>query len=143
MNHIVSGWPMTRASVLTRKPRFRRADVLSHHNGHANPTSAPRAAIALTSAATACAVFILGALAETWLISLLRPSEGELTWIGDLVLAVTLGVVLFAERFVRTRCPVTCAPTLAAPLPPVTQSRPAPTGSRALMVQEQVRRYEG
>ncbi len=69
--------------------------MLSHYNGQANQASAPRAAIALTSAATACAVFILGALAETWLISLLRPSEGELTWIGDLVLAVTLGVVLY------------------------------------------------
>ena len=58
-------------------------------------TSAPRATIALTSAATAFAVFIVGALAETWLISLLQPSEGELTWIGDLVLAITLGIVLY------------------------------------------------
>jgi len=49
----------------------------------------------LTSAATAFAVFVVGALAETWLISLLKPSEGELTWIGDLVLAITLGVVLY------------------------------------------------
>jgi hypothetical protein len=57
--------------------------------------STTRTAIALASAATACAVFILGAVLETWLISLLRPSEGELTWISDLVLASTLGVVLY------------------------------------------------
>jgi serine phosphatase RsbU (regulator of sigma subunit) len=50
---------------------------------------------ALISAACACAVFIVGALLETWLVSLLQPSEGELTWISDLVLASTLGVVLY------------------------------------------------
>jgi hypothetical protein len=66
---------------------------------------APRAAIALTSAATACAVFVVGAVFETWLISLLQPSEGELTWISDLVLASSLGVVLYLWlnlRFTRT-----------------------------------------
>jgi hypothetical protein len=55
----------------------------------------PRPAIALTAAVTACVVFIVGVVLETWLISVLQPSEGELTWIGDLVLAATLGVVLY------------------------------------------------
>ena len=32
---------------------------------------------------------------EAWLIGVLQPSEGELTWIGDLVLATSLGVVLY------------------------------------------------
>jgi serine phosphatase RsbU (regulator of sigma subunit) len=67
--------------------------------------STPRAAIALSSAATACAVFVVGAVVETWLISLLQPSEGELTWISDLVLASSLGVVLYLWlnlRFTRT-----------------------------------------
>src|SRR4029453_4687187 len=86
---------MTPASTLTPKPRIRRTDVSNNQNGHANHRSAPRATIALTSPATAFGVFILGAGAETSLISLLQPSEGELTWIGDLVLAITLGVVLY------------------------------------------------
>jgi hypothetical protein len=90
---------MTPASTPTPKPRIRRTDVSNNQNGHTN--QAPRATIALTSAATAFAVFILGALAETWLISLLQPSEGELTWIGDLVLAITLGVVLYLWLHLR------------------------------------------
>jgi hypothetical protein len=56
---------------------------------------APRATIAITAAAAACVVFIAGAVIETWLVSLLQPSEGELTWIGDMVLASSLGVVLY------------------------------------------------
>jgi len=64
----------------------------SRNAGHLFPS---RTTIALASAAAALAVFVVGALAETWLISLLQPSEGELTWISDLVLAVTLGVVLY------------------------------------------------
>lgn len=54
-----------------------------------------RTAIALKSAATAFTVFVLGAVVENWFISLVRPSEGELTWIGDVVLASTLGIVLY------------------------------------------------
>jgi Stage II sporulation protein E (SpoIIE) len=61
----------------------------------ARPFPTRRAAIAVASAATACAVFVVGAVLESWLIALLRPSEGELTWISDLVLASTLGVVLY------------------------------------------------
>jgi hypothetical protein len=45
---------------------------------------------------TALAVFVIGAVLETWLISMLQPSEGELTWISDLVLAASLGVALVA-----------------------------------------------
>src|SRR5207342_2326683 len=44
---------------------------------------------------TAFALFVVGAVVESWLISLVRPSEGELTWISDLVLAISLGVVLY------------------------------------------------
>jgi hypothetical protein len=54
-----------------------------------------RTAIAFTSGATAFTVFVLGAAVEKWFISLVRPSAGELTWIGDLVLATSLGVVLY------------------------------------------------
>jgi Stage II sporulation protein E (SpoIIE) len=62
---------------------------------HTNHNSAPWARTALISAAGAFAVFVVGALLETWLVSLLQPSEGELTWISDLVIASTLGVVLY------------------------------------------------
>jgi sigma-B regulation protein RsbU (phosphoserine phosphatase) len=62
---------------------------------------APRAAMALMSAGTALAVFVVGAVLETWLISLLQPSEGELTWISDLVLATSLGVVLYLWLHLR------------------------------------------
>jgi Stage II sporulation protein E (SpoIIE) len=86
---------MTLANALRRKPRIRQIDVSSYQNGQPSHLSAPRATVALTSAATACAVFIVAVLAETWLIALLQPSEGELTWISDLVLAITLGVVLY------------------------------------------------
>ena len=61
----------------------------------ATVTAAPRTAIVATAAATAFAVLILGALLETWLISVLQPSEGELTWIGDVVLAGSLGVAIY------------------------------------------------
>ena len=64
-------------------------------------SSAPRATIALIAAATAFAVFVAGAVVETWLISLLQPSEGELTWIGDVVLASSLGVVLYLWLHLR------------------------------------------
>ena len=57
--------------------------------------------MALTSAGTALAVFVVGAVLETWLISLLRPSQGELTWISDLVLASSLGVVLYLWLHLR------------------------------------------
>jgi len=60
-----------------------------------------RARIAVISAVTACAVFLIGALLESWFIALLHPSEGELTWIGDLVLAITLGVVLYLWLHLR------------------------------------------
>ncbi len=62
---------------------------------------ARRAAIALISVVTACAVFVVGAAFETWLISILQPSEGELTWISDLVLASSLGVVLYLWLHLR------------------------------------------
>jgi serine phosphatase RsbU (regulator of sigma subunit) len=60
-------------------------------------TGLPRShtAIVATAAATALTVFVLGALLETWLISLLQPSEGELTWISDLFLAGCLGVAIY------------------------------------------------
>ena len=54
-----------------------------------------RSAIVATAAATALSVFVLGALLETRLISLLQPSEGELTWISDLFLAGCLGVAIY------------------------------------------------
>jgi hypothetical protein len=54
-----------------------------------------RTAIVATAAALALAIFVFGALLETWLISLLQPSEGELTWISDLVLAGCLGVAIY------------------------------------------------
>ena len=57
--------------------------------------------MALMSAGTALAVFVVGAVLETWLISLLQPSEGELTWISDLVLATSLGVVLYLWLHLR------------------------------------------
>jgi stage II sporulation SpoE-like protein len=81
---------MTLASMLTRNARIGRGNLTGP-----NHLSPPRTTIALASAAAALAVFVVGALAETWLVSLLQPSEGELTWIGDLVLAITLGVVLY------------------------------------------------
>jgi hypothetical protein len=61
----------------------------------------PRAAIALTAGATACAAFVVGVILETWLISLLQPSEGELTWISDLVLAGSFGIVLYLWLHLR------------------------------------------
>jgi hypothetical protein len=60
-----------------------------------------------TAAATALTVFVLGALLETWLISVLQPSEGELTWISDLFLAGCLGVAIYLWldlRFTRAAC---------------------------------------
>jgi hypothetical protein len=86
---------MTLANTLKRNWPMGRINVSANANRNASHLSSPRTTVALASAAAALAVFVLGALAETWLISLLQPSEGELTWIGDLVLAVTLGVVLY------------------------------------------------
>jgi serine phosphatase RsbU (regulator of sigma subunit) len=57
--------------------------------------AASRTAIVATAAGAALAAFVLGALIETWLISLLQPSEGELTWISDLILAGCLGVAIY------------------------------------------------
>jgi Stage II sporulation protein E (SpoIIE) len=85
---------MTLASTLRRDPRIGRI-VSANPSRTASHLSPPRTTIAVASAAAALAVFVLGALAETWLISLLQPSEGELTWIGDLILAMTLGIVLY------------------------------------------------
>ena len=65
----------------------------------AHPT--PRAAVGVASAVAACAAFVLGGLAERWLISLLQLSEGELTWIGDLILAIFLGVALYLWLHLR------------------------------------------
>jgi hypothetical protein len=74
--------------MLSTGVRDRRVEI-------ATALAAPRTAIIATAAVTALAVFMLGALLETWLISLLQPSEGELTWIGDLVLAGCLGVAIY------------------------------------------------
>ena len=84
------GWPMNPTTLASTGDRVVR-----------NHTTPARATIALTSAVAACAVFVISAVLETWLISLLRPSEGELTWIGDLVLAISLGVVLYLWLHLR------------------------------------------
>jgi hypothetical protein len=66
--------------------------------GNSAPT---QATIVATAAAAACAVFVGSAIVEAWLISLLQPSEGELTWIGDVMLASSLGVVLYLWLHLR------------------------------------------
>src|SRR5437867_1305098 len=63
---------------------------------------APRAVIALVSAATACALFIVGAVVETWVISLLQPfgrgahldqrlRAGQQSWRGAVPVAAPAG----------------------------------------------------
>lgn len=93
------------ASMSDRRPSrlaMNPTAVANNGNGVVRNQSSPnRAAIALTSAVAACAAFAISAVLETWLISLLRPSEGELTWIGDLVLAGSLGVVLYLWLHLR------------------------------------------
>jgi phosphoserine phosphatase RsbU/P len=74
---------------------------VKRNNGQGATHTAARVAIVLTSAGTAFGVFVIGAVIETWLISLWRPSEGELTWISDLVLATCLGVVLYLWLHLR------------------------------------------
>src|SRR4030095_7133827 len=79
-----------------RSPFMRTADAARNRDLAILPDApTTRTAIALTAAGTAFAVFVVGAVVEAWLISLVRPSEGELTWISDLVLAISLGVVLY------------------------------------------------
>lgn len=80
---------------------FKTGSPSGDNDSRTTRQSTSRATIALASGATALAVFILSALIETWLISVLRPSEGELTWISDLVLACTLGVVLYLWLHLR------------------------------------------
>jgi sigma-B regulation protein RsbU (phosphoserine phosphatase) len=55
----------------------------------------PRAATALAATGGAAALFVIGGLIEAWLIAVLQPSQGELTWISDLVLAISRGIVLY------------------------------------------------
>jgi Stage II sporulation protein E (SpoIIE) len=71
------------------------AALINGSLGVMRPSAPTRTAIAFASAATAFTVFVLGAAVEKWFISLVRPSAGELTWIGDVVLASSLGVVLY------------------------------------------------
>lgn len=56
---------------------------------------ARQAAILGAAVGGACTLFVIGGLLEAWLIAILHPSQGELTWISDLVLATSLGVVLY------------------------------------------------
>jgi hypothetical protein len=56
---------------------------------------ARQAATALAAVGGSVALFVIGGQIEAWLIAVLQPSEGELTWISDLVLAISLGIVLY------------------------------------------------
>ena len=58
-------------------------------------------AIAAAAICTAVTLFILGGIAESWFISLVRPSEGALTWVSDVVLASSLGVVVYLWLHLR------------------------------------------
>ena len=58
-----------------------------------SPTRTPQ--IAFAAIACTVVIFLLGATVERWLIGVLRPSAGELTWISDVVLATGFGVVLY------------------------------------------------
>jgi sigma-B regulation protein RsbU (phosphoserine phosphatase) len=62
---------------------------------------ARHAASVLTAAGGAAALFVIGGLIEAWLIAILHPSEGELTWISDLILAISLGIVLYLWLHLR------------------------------------------
>ena len=52
----------------------------------------------LESAAVALSTYFLGATLETLVISWLQPTEWELAWVSDLVLAIALGVAVYLWR---------------------------------------------
>jgi phosphoserine phosphatase RsbU/P len=62
---------------------------------------ARQAAIVFAAIGGAIAAFVIGGFVESRLIALLRVSEGELTWISDLILATTLGIVLYLWLHLR------------------------------------------
>ena len=63
------------------------------------PTRTPQ--IAFAAIACTVIIFLLGGVVERWLIGVLRPSAGELTWISDVVLATGFGVVLYLWLHLR------------------------------------------
>jgi len=58
----------------------------------------PARRVIVESIAAACGFYLLGALVETLVISWLQPTEWELAWVSDFVLAVALGVAVFLLR---------------------------------------------
>src|SRR4029453_11575247 len=50
-----------------------------------SPTKAPQ--IAISAIASTCVMFLFGGIVERWLIAVLCPSAGALTWIGGGILA--------------------------------------------------------
>jgi hypothetical protein len=63
------------------------------------PTKTPQ--IALSAIACTIVIFLFGGMVENWLIGVLRPSAGELTWISDVILATGFGVVLYLWLHLR------------------------------------------
>jgi len=64
-----------------------------------SPTRTPQ--IALAAIACTVVIFLLGGSVERWLIGVLRPSAGELTWISDVILATGFGVVFYLWLHLR------------------------------------------
>jgi len=64
-----------------------------------SPSRTPQ--IALAAIACTVVIFLLGGSVERWLIGVLRPSAGELTWISDVILATGFGVVLYLWLHLR------------------------------------------
>jgi Stage II sporulation protein E (SpoIIE) len=64
-----------------------------------SPTKTPQ--IAISAIASTCVMFLFGGIVERWLIAVLRPSAGELTWIGDVILATGFGVVFYLWLHLR------------------------------------------
>ena len=60
-----------------------------------------RAGIVIIALSCALLIAVLGGFVEQFAVSVLRPSEGELTWISDLTLASALGVALYLWLHLR------------------------------------------